>query len=299
MLELLLSLFISHAHAQAVSPPKKPNEVRCHLASVFSASDNPIIGRLASTIQLSDTSGTCSGSLVTLKGRSKSEKALVLTAGHCTGEGKADFGVKAPTAGEVLRNLKIERAFTINTGILAAHRACVGVDELVYATMTDLDIALYQLSESYEEIEQRTAAKPLVISSERTLPAGTKVRAPSGLHENEQTCSIDGVVPTVREFVWTWASVVRPTHECKQISGSSGSPLISEVTNEVVGVVGSVFFESDKPCAVMNPCEVDVAGQTSVAKKGTSYGHFARLASCADALGRFDLNVSGCTLPKP
>jgi len=79
MLELLLSLFISHAHAQAVSPPKKPNEVRCHLASVFSASDNPIIGRLASTIQLSDTSGTCSGSLVTLKGRSKSEKALVLT----------------------------------------------------------------------------------------------------------------------------------------------------------------------------------------------------------------------------
>ena len=160
MLELLLSLFISRAHAQAVSPPKKPNEVRCHLASVFSASDNPIIGRLASTIQLSDTSGTCSGSLVTLKGRSKSE--------NCTGEGKADFGVKAPTAGEVLRNLKIERAFTINTGILAAHRACVGVDELVYATMTDLDIALYQLTESYEEIEQRTAAKPLVISSERT-----------------------------------------------------------------------------------------------------------------------------------
>jgi len=45
------------------------------------------------------------------------------------------------------------------------------------------------------------------------------------------------------------------------------------------GVVGTVYFEQGKPCSVMNPCEVSASGETSVATKGTSYGHYAhRLA---------------------
>jgi len=64
--------------------------------------DDPIHQRLANTVRL--LPGPCSGSLVVFEGRTASEKALVLTAGHCT--------LRAPGPGEVFRTRKQERALT-------------------------------------------------------------------------------------------------------------------------------------------------------------------------------------------
>src|SRR5882757_4864008 len=106
--------------------------------------DDPIHQRLANTVRL--LPGPCSGSLVVFEGRTASEKALVLTAGHCT--------LRAPGPGEVFRNRKQERALTINTRKFEARKACAATGTLLYATMTDIDIALYELTESYQELEQ-------------------------------------------------------------------------------------------------------------------------------------------------
>jgi V8-like Glu-specific endopeptidase len=249
--------------------------------------DDPIRQRLSNTVRLP---GPCSGSLVIFEGRTASEKALVLTAGHCT--------LRAPGPGQVLKNLKQERALAINTLKFEARKACAATSVLLYATMTDIDIALYELTESYQELQQRTGAVPFVVSRESIVPPNTKLRAPSGHHENEQACVVDADVQKVTEYVWTWGPLMR-LGGCTFIGGASGSPLISENTGQVVGVVSTVFSASDLPCSSMNPCEVDANGRSSVRGKGTSYGQYApRLAACVNSSGHLDLSAPTCGLPK-
>jgi hypothetical protein len=85
---------------------------------------------------------------------------------------------------------------------------------------------------------------------------------------------------------------------CTFRSGASGSPLVSETTGQVVGVVNAVYF-GGTPCSLHNPCEVDASGKTSVRPKGTSYGQYAyRLAACVSADGDLDLSLPTCALPK-
>jgi hypothetical protein len=61
--------------------------------------------------------------------------------------------------GQVLKNLRQERALAIN-GKFESRKACAATSVLLYATMTDIDIALYELTESYQELQQRTGAVP-------------------------------------------------------------------------------------------------------------------------------------------
>jgi hypothetical protein len=75
-----------------------------------------------------------------LKGRTASKKALVLTAGHYT--------LRAQGPGQVLKNLKQERGLAINTLKFEARKACAATSVLLYATLTDIDIALYELTET-------------------------------------------------------------------------------------------------------------------------------------------------------
>jgi hypothetical protein len=60
---------------------------------------------------------------------------------------------------------------------------------LLYATTTDIDIALYELTESYQDPEKRTGAVPFLVSRDPVVAPASKLRAPSAVHENEQACS--------------------------------------------------------------------------------------------------------------
>jgi hypothetical protein len=249
--------------------------------------DDPIRQRLANTVRLP---GPCSGSLVIFEGRTVSEKALVLTAGHCT--------LRAPGPGEVFKNLKQELPLAINSVKFEGRKACAATSALLYASMTGIDIALYELTESYQELEERTGAVPFVVSRESIVPPNTKLRAPSGRHENEQECVFDADIPRVKEFLWIWGPLMRLSG-CTFIGGASGSPLISENTGQVVGVVSAFFSASNQPCSLMNPCEVDANGQSSVRSKGTSYGQYAsRLAACVNSSGYLDASTQTCGLLK-
>jgi len=196
----LVVIFCGFAYGQ-----ESPSELRCPMGTNLKH-DDPFHKQLASTVQLP---APCSGTLVTFEGRAANRKALVLTAGHCIGIGSVEFGAKAPGAGEVFKNFKQDNIFTVNTPRPELRKACVGSSELVYATLTEIDVAVYELSETYQELEKRTGAVPLIVSRDSRVVPGLKLRAPSGLHENEQACTLAADVAKVKEFDWTWGPLMR------------------------------------------------------------------------------------------
>jgi hypothetical protein len=299
MLLIGLAFMVGIAQAQSIPDTKGSEALRCNLASRVRGPDDPLLDRLKGTVEIFNV---CSASFVTLKDRSKSERGLVLTCGHCVERGTAKlFGQLAvPAPGEILLNVKERRTFTLDTGNPAAPRACLSADELTYATMTGLDLAIYRLAETYEEIERRTGAKPLTIATDAQPPAGVRVRMPSAWHQTQKTCALDRIVARVTEGLWTLGPVMRLTRECDPQGGVSGSPVIREDTNEVIGVLSSGYDGDGAPCTINNPCEIAEDGSVSVAAKGQGYAYLVhQLHACRDQRGNFDLTAAGCQLPRP
>jgi hypothetical protein len=260
---------------------------------------DPLLERLKGTVELFNI---CSGSFVTLKNRSGSERGLVLTSGHCVERGTAKlFGILAvPAPGEILLHIEERRTFTLETGNPAAPRACLSADELTYATMTGLDLAIYRLTETYEEIERRTGAKPLMIATDTQVPAGARVRMPSAWHQRQTTCSMDRIAARVTEGLWTLGPAMRLMRECDPRPGFSGSPVMREETNEVIGVLSSGYVGDGAPCTIMNPCEIAEDGTVTVAAKGQGYAYLVhQLYACRGQQGNFDPTAAGCQLPRP
>ena len=299
MLFIELAFIVGIAQAQSIPDAKGSEALRCHLVSRVRGPDDPLLDRLKGTVQLFNV---CSASFITLKERSKSERGLVLTSGHCVERGTAKlFGrMDVPAPGEILLNVKERRTFTLDTGNPAAPRACLSADELTYAIMTGLDLAIYRLTETYEEIERRTGARPLMIAADAQMPAGMRVRMPSAWHQRQKTCAMDRMVASVREGLWTLGPVMRLTRECDPRPGFSGSPVIREDTNEVIGVLSSGYEGDGAPCTINNPCEIAEDGTVSVAGRGQGYAYLVhQLNACRDQRGSFDLTAAGCQLPRP
>jgi len=299
MLHLVLALLAGFAQAPPPPPPPSQDATRptCNLASKVNGPDDPLLGHLKGT-----TAFFCSGAFVTLKGRSKSDRGLLLTSGHCVMKGRASiFGGRliVPAPGEVLLHVRDHRTFTVETGKAAAPRACVSADELLYAALSGVDLAIYRLTETYEEVERRTGTGPLTVASGADVPAGVMVRVPSALHQRSYPCVTDGTVLGLREEQWTSGPVLRLTKGCNAPHGGSGSPIVREDTNEVVAVFSTAYEADGTPCAINNPCEIDEKGATSVADKGRPYAHFVhQLHECFDARGQLDLSAAGCPLPR-
>ena len=53
----------------------------------------------------------------------------------------------------------------INSIEFAGRKTCAASSALLDASTTGINIALYKLTESYQELEQRTAACPFAVSS--------------------------------------------------------------------------------------------------------------------------------------
>lgn len=294
------ALLGSPAGAQEAPAAKDDPALKCNLRSRLDGPGDPRLERLRGTVELWRT--PCSGAFVTLMGRGASERGLVLTSGHCLGRGQTlvqgRYAVPAP--GEVLVQVEDDRAFTLNTGNAGAPRACIRADQVAYATLTGLDLAVFRLSETYEEIERRTGTRPLVISADAAVPPEMKVRIPSGLHQIDSSCATDRTVPGLREMLWTWGPTLRLAMTCDARPGASGSPVVRADSNEVIAVFGTVYDADGRPCELMNPCEIDDKGAVSVAEKGRPYGHFVHaLYTCLDGRGNIDVGVAGCGLPRP
>ncbi|MDF6044516.1 serine protease [Streptomyces sp. JH14] len=239
----------------------------------------------AGTVALSN----CSGSVVRAPGSLPSDPALVLSNGHCMETG-------FPGPGEVVLNRSSSRSFTL----LNAAGSGVGTlraSKIAYGTMTDTDISLYQLTRTYAQIESTYGIKALELNAAHPVQ-GTAITVVSGYWKRTYSCSVDGFVYRLEEGEWTWKDSVRYTSACQTIGGTSGSPVIDNATGKVVAV-NNTGNEDGQRCTDNNPCEVDENGNVTV-RQGINYAQETYgIVPCIGTASKIDLNLAGCTLPKP
>jgi len=243
---------------------------------------------LASTIALSN----CSASLVRYPSSLNTDRAMMLTNGHCY-----EGGFLA--AGQVLVNRASSR-----TGKLldASGRsvATLRADLILYATMTGTDVTLYRLSQSFNQIKNTTGLSALTIASAHPVD-GHAVSIPSGYWKTTYSCAINGFVSTLREADWTWHDSIRylyPNSGCQTIGGTSGSPIIDNTSLQIVGI-NNTLNEQGQACTLDNPCEVNPDGSVTYTQ-GQNYGQETYwFDTCLTTTNAIDLNKTGCLLTKP
>jgi hypothetical protein len=240
---------------------------------------------LASTIALSN----CSASLVRYPTSVSTDRAMMLTNGHCYEGGFLG-------AGQVLQNRTSSRSGTLlnSTG---RSLATVRADRVLYATMTGTDVTLYRLTSTFATLSNNYGATALTISNTHPV-AGTSMAIPSSYWKRIWNCKIDAFVPTLREGDWTWKDSIRYDAACATIHGTSGSPIVDSASGKIVGI-NNTGNDDGESCTLNNPCEVAANGTVTV-HQGQSYGEQTYwFTTCLTASRTIDLTVSGCLLPKP
>lgn len=232
----------------------------------------------------------CSGSLVRFTASEPADPALVLTNGHCYEGGFID-------AGQVFVDTPSSRTMALldADGNPALDLRATSI---AYATMTDTDVLLYRVDQTYEEIEQATGLPALTLAADRAA-VGTEISVVSGYWKRIYTCTVDSYVHRMHEADWTWNESMQYRQPgCEIIGGTSGSPVISHDTGEVVAV-NNTSNEQGRRCALNNPCEESPNGRISV-EQGESYAQqTALLYTCLADSRELDLTLDGCLLPAP
>ena len=240
---------------------------------------------LASTIALDD----CSASLVRYPTSQDSDQALMLTAGHCYEGGM-------PSAGQVLQNVASSRSGTL-LDASGNQLGTVQADKLLYATMTNTDVAVYELTDTYASLAGQYGATALTIATSHPTDGDT-IAIPSGYWDQTWSCTLNGFAGTVKEDQWTWHDSLRyGSSGCNIVGGSSGSPVVDAGTGEVVGV-NNTINEDGQMCTLNNPCEVASDG-TTTETQGQGYGQETYwITTCLNSANAIDLTVPGCLLPQ-
>lgn len=230
----------------------------------------------------------CSGSLIQLDGMNDSSKALILTNGHCV-----EGGFTEP--GKINYKIPSSRRFTLLKKD-SSGAGQVFATELLYSTMTNTDMAIYKLNETYGAIKARFGINPLRLESVR--PAlGEKIEVISGYWKRGYACGIENFIFNLKEDRWMWTDSLRYSRPgCETIGGTSGSPIIRAGTKTVIGV-NNTGNEDGQRCAMNNPCEIAEDGKVSYTM-GYSYGQQTYwVYSCVTATNDIDLTKEGCLLP--
>ncbi|MFD3400707.1 serine protease [Kribbella sp. NPDC058693] len=232
----------------------------------------------------------CSASLVRYAESVSTDKALVLTNGHCY-----EGGFLQP--GQVLVNKASTRSITLLKPD-SSRAGTVRADKILFGTMTKTDMIVYEVNETYASIKSRLNVTPLTLAKQG--PAnGAGMAVVSGYWKRIYTCSVQATIPQLREGDWTWQNSIKYQQPgCETIGGTSGSPVVSTTTGEMIGI-NNTGNEDGERCTVNNPCEVDANGNVTV-EQGAAYGQQTWwLYTCLTATRSIDLNKSGCELPKP
>lgn len=216
--------------------------------------------------------------------------AYAITNGHCL-----DF----PGANDVLLNQPPGRGQVTFNYFADSTRSqlVVPVVRSAYATMKGQDIGVLELELRYEQLRARgidpwPLTRGRADASEPVVVVGT----PESSFLLLAACRLDGQAALVLEHVWYWYGFLRNT--CAGIApGSSGSPVISRRTGQVVGLVNTTTNGGRRAlseCVLDHPCEPVVGGETS--RADTTYvTPVLGLDACFPG-GWFDVRGAGCPL---
>jgi hypothetical protein len=228
----------------------------------------------------------CSASVVRFADSQPNEQALMITAGHCH---------EFLQAGQVLVNKSSRQIFELHNpdgSVAGTTRA----SRILYGTMTKTDIMLYQLRDTYADLQSKFGVPALTLA-QNSPAVGTGIAVVSAYWKRIFTCSVEEIVYEIREGVYTWKNSIQ-YHQpgCEVLPGTSGSPVIDTTTGQVVGI-NNTRYENGTPCTLNNPCEADANGNTHV-ETGAAYGQQSWwLYTCITAQHTIDLNRPGCLLP--
>lgn len=239
----------------------------------------------AGTVALSN----CSGSVVRVPNSLPSDPALVLSNGHCLESGM-------PAAGQVVKDKASSRSFSL-LNASGSKVATLRASKISYATMTDTDISIYQLTKTYAQISSQYGINALTLNDAHPVQ-GTAIKVVSGYWKRTYSCNVDGFAYRLKEGEWTWKDSLRYTSSCNTIGGTSGSPVIDTATGKVVAV-NNTGNEDGGRCTMNNPCEVNESGAVTV-RQGINYAQQTYIVvPCVGPGNTIDLTRPGCTLPKP
>jgi len=229
----------------------------------------------------------CSGSLVRFDHSKDTDRALVMTNGHCVESG-------FPAYGTYLYGQQSSRTFDVlNPDASIAGK--VTAEMIIYSTMTKTDMTIYRLTETYEDIQRQFNVRPLTLTTEHPKQ-GAPIEIISGYWKLGYRCGIEAFIGHLREGDWTWEDSMRYTRPgCEVIGGTSGSPILQAGTRTMIGL-NNTGNENGESCTDNNPCEVDDHGGVSQTK-GFSYGQQAFwVYSCLNSSNEIDLGTPGCQL---
>lgn len=229
----------------------------------------------------------CSGSIIRFEFSKDTDHAVVLTNGHCLESGM-------PEPGEVISHRSSRRQFDVlNPAGDSIGR--ISATEVMYSSMTNTDVTLYRLQETYADIASRYNVRPLTLmSSHPTL--NTPIEVVSGYWVRGYSCSIEAFVHELDEGGYKMYDSVRYSRPgCEVIGGTSGSPVIASGTRNVIAI-NNTGNENGERCTMDNPCEINEKGDVFY-KQGYSYGQETYIIySCLTSGGDIDLNKAGCLL---
>ncbi len=286
-MKLLTLLFSMSLMASAYAIPKAPFDALKTNRAIDFTSDNTNYD-FEGIVKLSN----CSGSLIRLSGQPLTAKALVLTNGHCYSTGPWG-GMLNP--GEVVTSKTAQRSMKIfdkNMKLFPITAA-----KVVYAAMTDTDITVYELTQTYAEIAKKFNIQAFDLDTVRPN-VGTNIDIVSGYWDRGYSCAIDTFIYNLKEGDWTFKDSVRYTDGCGTIGGTSGSPIIAKGTRSVIAI-NNTWNEDGQRCTVNNPCEVSQDGTVTVLKDKRYGQQTYNIYSCLTPDFRIDTSVQGCLLAKP
>lgn len=229
----------------------------------------------------------CSGSLIRFENSLDTDRAMVLTNGHCL-----EYGFPAPNE-RVYRQPTSRRFTLLNKNANSAGR--VNAVQVMYATMTGTDMAIYQLRETYKEIMDTYRIPAMTLASQRPQ-ADDQIEVISGYWKRGFRCAIEAFIFELHEDGYIWSDSIRYSRPgCEVYGGTSGSPVVAKNSRTVIGV-NNTGNESGGRCSMNNPCEVNENGDL-IAIEGYSYGQQTyHVYSCLNAAREIDLSVPGCKL---
>jgi Trypsin-like peptidase domain len=239
----------------------------------------------------------CSGALVRWADSRRSDRAMMLTNGHCRNPSdKAarqfdrDVVVDQPDARAVTL---LDRAGE-DLGVVHAKR-------VLYSTSFQTDVGLYTLRPTFAEIRDRFHLRALTIADRPPAPHATVV-VPSGFSRREYRCGLNGQAFRLfnDDFHWRHSIRLAKSSACHTIRGTSGSPLLDPQSRAVVGVNNAINVAAHgAPRCTFSLCEQTQGGRISVHPHRRYAQQTWWLTTCESSARRLDLELSGCRLPQP